>query len=89
EAQLRGLSDHCPLVLSANEDNWGPRPARMLKCWSDIPGYNIFVRDKWNSLQVDGWRGFVLKEKFKMIKLALKEWHVAHSQNLTSRIDTL
>ncbi|MCI52121.1 endonuclease/exonuclease/phosphatase family protein [Trifolium medium] len=24
-----------------------------------------------------------------MIKLALKDWHVAHSQNLTSRIDSL
>ncbi|GAU10132.1 hypothetical protein TSUD_420020, partial [Trifolium subterraneum] len=24
-AQLRGLSDHCPLVLVASEENWGPR----------------------------------------------------------------
>jgi hypothetical protein len=30
--QLRGVSDHCPLVLSANEENRGPRPLRMLKC---------------------------------------------------------
>ncbi|PNX56427.1 cysteine-rich receptor-like protein kinase, partial [Trifolium pratense] len=37
-AKLRGLSDHCPLVLSANEEDWGPRPSRMLKCWKDIPG---------------------------------------------------
>ncbi|PNY17864.1 cysteine-rich receptor-like protein kinase, partial [Trifolium pratense] len=87
-AQLRGLSDHCPLVLSANEEDWGPRPARMLKCWSDIPGYTSFVIDKWNSWQVDGW-GFVLKEKFKMIKSAMKVWHAAHAQNLPSRIDTL
>ncbi|MCI07861.1 cysteine-rich receptor-like protein kinase, partial [Trifolium medium] len=49
--QLRGLSDHYPLI--------------------------------------NGWGGFVLKEKFKSIKLALKEWHRAHSQNLSSRIDTL
>lgn len=38
-AHLRGLSDHCPLFLSVNEDNWGPRPSRMLKCWSAVPGY--------------------------------------------------
>jgi hypothetical protein len=56
-AQLRGVSDHCPLVLSTNEENWGPRPLRMLKCWKDIPGYQIFVRDKWQSMQVDGWGG--------------------------------
>ncbi|GAU39751.1 hypothetical protein TSUD_219940 [Trifolium subterraneum] len=80
-AKLRGLSDHFPLVLSANEDDWGPRPLRMLKCWKDVAGYNLFVREKWNSLQVDGWGGYVLKEKLKMIKV--------HVQNLASRIDCL
>ncbi|GAU33774.1 hypothetical protein TSUD_393360 [Trifolium subterraneum] len=88
-AQLRGLSDHCPLILMSNVEDWGHRPVRMLKCWRDIPGYHQFVRDKWNALQIDGWGGYVLKEKFKMIKLALKEWHGAHSQNLPSRIDSL
>ncbi|CAJ2641817.1 unnamed protein product [Trifolium pratense] len=88
-ARLRGLSDHCPLVLSANEDDWGPRPSRMLKCWKDVPGYHSFVREKWNSLQVDGWGGYVLKEKLKLIKAELKEWHRAHTQNLPSRIETL
>ncbi|CAJ2635027.1 unnamed protein product [Trifolium pratense] len=88
-AKLRGLSDHCPLVLSANEEDWGPRPLRMLKCWKDIPGYNAFVREKWNSFQVDGWGGYVLKEKLKMIKVALRDWHLAHAQNIPSRIDSL
>ncbi|PNX69434.1 cysteine-rich receptor-like protein kinase, partial [Trifolium pratense] len=58
----------------------------MLKCWKDIPGYNVFVREKWNSFQVDGWGGYVLKEKFKMIKVALRDWHLAHTQNIPSRI---
>ncbi|GAU46774.1 hypothetical protein TSUD_402850 [Trifolium subterraneum] len=88
-AQLRGLSDHCPLILSADEENWGPRSSRMLKCWTDVPGYVNFVRDKWNSFQVNGWGGFVLKEKLKMIKLALKEWHEAHVRNIPRRIDSL
>ncbi|MCI17797.1 cysteine-rich receptor-like protein kinase, partial [Trifolium medium] len=87
--QMRGLSDHCPLVLFANEENYGPRPSRMLKCWKDIRGYYQFVRDKWNSLQVDGWGGYVSREKLKMIILALKEWHGKHTQNLPSRIGSL
>ncbi|MCI54935.1 cysteine-rich receptor-like protein kinase, partial [Trifolium medium] len=29
------------------------------------------------------------KEKLKMIKLALKDWHTAHTQNLPSRIEYL
>ncbi|MCI83894.1 endonuclease/exonuclease/phosphatase family protein, partial [Trifolium medium] len=42
-AQLTGLSDHFPLLLSVDEENWGPRSLRMLKCWQDIPGYKQFV----------------------------------------------
>ncbi|MCI20115.1 endonuclease/exonuclease/phosphatase family protein, partial [Trifolium medium] len=53
-AQLMGLSDHCPLLLLVDEENWGPRPVRMLKCWHDIPGFKQFVIDKWRSLQIDG-----------------------------------
>jgi len=88
-AMSRGLSDHCPLVLSIDVENWGPKPMRQLKCWELLPGYNSFVRDKWQSLQVDGWGGFVLKEKLKLVKLALKEWHQHHTQNLPARISTL
>lgn len=72
-AHLRGLSDHCPIELSVDNENWGPRPVRLLKCWQDTPGYNNFVRQKWISFQVSGWGGYVLKEKFKLIKGALKE----------------
>jgi hypothetical protein len=61
----------------------------MLKCWRDVPGYNLFVKEKWGSLNCVGWGGFVLKEKLKVMKGALKEWHVAHAQNLSSRIDSL
>ncbi|PNX63687.1 cysteine-rich receptor-like protein kinase, partial [Trifolium pratense] len=60
-----------------------------LKCWKDIPGYNLFVRDKLMSFQIDGWGGYVLKEKLKMIKACLKEWHKTHTQNLPGRIETL
>lgn len=88
-AQLRGLSDHCPLSLSVDEENWGPRPSRFLKCWADMPGYKLFVTDKWKSLRVEGWGGYVLKERFKLIKRALKEWHLSHSQNLSVKISSL
>jgi hypothetical protein len=42
------------IVLTINEQNWGPKPLRMLKCWADIPGYADFVKEKWQSLQVYG-----------------------------------
>ena len=82
----RGLSDHVSLVLHVNDTNWGPRPLRMLKCWEDDPGYADFVRDKWSSFHLEGWGGFVLKQKLKMIKQYLKEWHHQHSKNLERKI---
>jgi hypothetical protein len=45
-----------------------------------------FVTSKWQSFQVEGWGGFVLKEKLKMIKVALREWHQNHSHNISGRI---
>jgi endonuclease/exonuclease/phosphatase family metal-dependent hydrolase len=57
----RTLSDHCPIQLTIDDQNWGPKPLRMLKCWADFPGYKEFVREKWLSSQVFGWSGFILK----------------------------
>ncbi|XP_045801716.1 uncharacterized protein LOC123895416 [Trifolium pratense] len=42
-----------------------------------------------NCTRLDEWGGFVLKEKFKWIKTALKDWHTTHTQNLPSRIESL
>jgi len=85
-ALQRGLSDHVPVMLSTEEANWGPRPLRMLKCWFDFPGYGDFVCEQWGSFRCQGWGGHVLKEKLKMVKLRLKEWHKQHVQNLDSKI---
>jgi hypothetical protein len=38
---------------------------------------------------VDGWGGYVLKEKLKLIKLALRDWHQRHSKNIPVRISIL
>ncbi|GAU28464.1 hypothetical protein TSUD_294670 [Trifolium subterraneum] len=91
-AQLRGLSDDCPLMLEANEENWGPLLSQMLKCWKDIPGYNQLVREKWN--KIDGRGGFVLifrlsaldgkGEEKDLSKVELEELH-----EITSDIDSL
>jgi len=38
-AYERSISNHVPLVLNVEDENWGPRPIRMLKCWDDFQGY--------------------------------------------------
>jgi len=74
-----------PILLSMDEENWGPRPRRMLKCWADLPGYRQFVRDNLQSYHIEGWGGYVLKEKLKLIKGSLNNWHQNHTQNLEGR----
>jgi len=88
-ANQRGLSDHVPLVLLVDVDNWGPKPLRMLKCWADFPRYAQFVREKWGSFNIEGWRDFVLKEKLKLIKRHLKDWHQQHAHNLEGKCNTM
>jgi len=84
-----GLSDHCPILLSVDEVNWGPRPRRMLKCWGELPGYKQFVRDSLQSFHIEGWVGYVLKEKLKLIKGNLNTWHQNHTQNLEGRLSNV
>lgn len=48
-ASSRVLSDHCPIQLSIDEENWSPRPLRMLHCWEKFTGYKEFVHEKWSS----------------------------------------
>ena len=38
---------------------------------------------------MNGWGCFVLKQKLKMIKLSLKDWHQRHSQNMEGKISSV
>jgi len=59
-------------MLANDDENWGPRPFSMLKCWETFPSYNNFVRDKFKSFQLEGWGCYVLKEKNEACKIGLK-----------------
>lgn len=47
------------------------------------------MKDKWNYFQIKGWDGFMMKEKYKAMKGALKEWHITHTHNFPGRMDSL
>jgi len=54
----------------------------MLKCWKELPSYKDFVRENLQTLLVEGWCSFVIKEKLKLVKGCLKAWHQTHTHNL-------
>ncbi|KAL7198644.1 hypothetical protein ACSBR2_021029 [Camellia fascicularis] len=71
----RLISDHCPLLLMEDERDWGPKPFRIINAWSLHPCFPAFVEKTWKEAEVEGWAGFVLLKKLKILKFELKAWH--------------
>ncbi|KAK2442416.1 hypothetical protein QL285_013611 [Trifolium repens] len=70
----RDVSDHCPLILKYNSDDWGPKPFRFNNYWLKNKNFKELVVNSWTNHNVSGWMGFVLKEKLKGLKGVIKRW---------------
>ncbi|CAJ2644149.1 unnamed protein product [Trifolium pratense] len=71
----RDISDHCPVWLLCSNLNWGPKPFKFNNCWLEHAEFNRFVEDLWVKMPSKGKKAFVLKEKLKSLKEALKGWN--------------
>ncbi|KAK2385146.1 hypothetical protein QL285_072415 [Trifolium repens] len=83
----RDVSDHCPLILKYSHEDWGPKPFRFNNFWLDNKKLVGIVESFWETHKVEGWMGFVLKEKLKTLKTILKEWHKEEYGGLEARIE--
>jgi hypothetical protein len=70
----RDVSDHCPIILKYHNDDWGPKPFRFNNFWLKNKQFKAVVVNAWNSQQISGWMGFVLKERLKGLKGVIKTW---------------
>ena len=71
----RNFSCHCPILLSSSSMDWGPKPFRVLDCWSHDKTFRKVVSKWWSTNSIRGWGGNVLKEKIKGLKQRLKIWN--------------
>lgn len=71
----RDLSDHCPIWVKGNIVNWGAKPFKFFNCWLQHEGFMPFILKSWNSMNILGSSGFILKEKLKCMKGLLKFWN--------------
>jgi hypothetical protein len=85
----RDVSDHCPIVVKYDGYDWGPKPFRFNNHWLSNKDLPILVKGEWESYQVGGWMGYVLKEKLKRLKGALKKWNKEVYGNVDSKIAVL
>lgn len=65
----RDISNHCPICLKSNTEDWGPKPFGFNNCWIK---HDEFIVKEWKNLVVKGGGDFIFKEKLKMLKEKLK-----------------
>ncbi|XP_058075531.1 uncharacterized protein LOC131223951 [Magnolia sinica] len=70
----RTTSDHCPILLSVVDVNWGPKPFKFNSAWLGINGFKQKIVEWWPSPQVDGFASHRLCCRLRFIKEKLKEW---------------
>ncbi|XP_057774901.1 uncharacterized protein LOC130993882 [Salvia miltiorrhiza] len=85
----RSISDHCPIVLTTRTEDWGPRPFRFLNAWTNHPEFEDVVKKVWTGTDCQGWSFFVVKEKLKKLREALKVWNRTSFGEIDSKIHEL
>jgi hypothetical protein len=85
----RDLSDHCPLLLKYNHEDWGPKSFRFNNFWLDSKKLVEIVESFWVSNSVEGWMDFALKEKLKRLKPILKAWHKEEYGGMETKMDEI
>ncbi|CAJ2642584.1 unnamed protein product [Trifolium pratense] len=85
----RDVSDHCPLLLKYSHDDWGPKPFRFNNFLLENKKFMEMVETFWVNYRVEGWMGFVLKEKLKALKSLIRDWHKQEYGGMEARIEEL
>ncbi|KAJ0533359.1 putative RNA-directed DNA polymerase [Helianthus annuus] len=67
-------SDHCPILLSTVQADYGKIPSRMFNSWFEIPGAVDHVLQLLGSFHFEGLPDLALDVKMKWVKRRLKEW---------------
>ncbi|WJX66218.1 hypothetical protein P8452_50797 [Trifolium repens] len=85
----RDVSDHCPLIVKYDGHDWGPKPFRFNNFWLNNKAFPKLVEEAWNSFQVCGSKGFVLKEKLKLLKGTIRQWNKDIYGNVDHKIEKI
>ncbi|XP_058741524.1 uncharacterized protein LOC131613903 [Vicia villosa] len=65
----RDISDHRPIWIKSSNLNWGPKPFKVFHAWYEHKEFMKFVDMEWNLGDIIGTSAFVLKEKFKRLRV--------------------
>lgn len=66
--------DHCPILLDSECERWGPTPFRFELMWLEEKDFPGLIQGWWEEIKVEGWAGYWLAAKLKLLKNKMKEW---------------
>ncbi|GFZ20781.1 hypothetical protein Acr_28g0014860 [Actinidia rufa] len=85
----RPISDHCPILISDEEKDWGPKIFRFMDAWLSHPKFMPLVKDVWENTDVNGWAGFCILKKMQALKSKLKIWNVEGFGNINIKLQAV
>ncbi|KAH1193898.1 hypothetical protein GmHk_19G054826 [Glycine max] len=85
----RDFSDHCPILLRSRIMDWGPKPLKVMDWWLKDKGFQNMVNHSWGNYHPSGWGGYVLKQKLKLLKQAIRQWSLQHGSVTVRKINDL
>ena len=68
EAEVRMVSDHCPVVLDSNPPKWGPTPFRFENIWLEHKSFGKEFVKWWKEKEEVGWEGYKFLSKLRNVK---------------------
>ncbi|GKE54461.1 hypothetical protein Tco_1489617, partial [Tanacetum coccineum] len=71
---VRGVSDHCPIMLLDEYVNFGPKSFKLFYHWMENDSFSEVVQNSWKDGDYIGSADVVLKNKIKKLKLDIKHW---------------
>ncbi|XP_026410101.1 uncharacterized protein LOC113305236 [Papaver somniferum] len=74
-ALAKPFSDHKPVCLTCNFEDWGPPSFRCEAMWFLDPSFLPLLEEWWNSFSLNGSPGFVLAKKLQALKAKIKIWN--------------
>lgn len=85
----RSVSDHCPIILTTKETDWGFCPFCFIDAWTSHSGFLEAVENSWNEEGISGWGCYVFKDKLKCLKGALRGWNIGQFGFIDHSIESL
>ncbi|XP_071704117.1 uncharacterized protein [Rutidosis leptorrhynchoides] len=83
----RKVLDHCPIMMSDGEVNFGPKPFKIFDEWLLVDGIGDVIAESWKGMMEGNRKGCVFRNKLKRLKGDLKEWSKSHFGNLDVQIE--